>query len=87
MKLGRSNVDPPINQITTEENTMKSLKYLLAVGIVLIATSPLCLHAQTGCDDSPENPTAVLALLGSVAGFGTYARRRFLAGRVNRKEK
>ncbi len=65
---------------------MKSLKFLFTVGIVLIATSPLLLHAQTGCDDSPENPTAILALLGSVAAFGVYAKRRFLDGRANRKE-
>lgn len=64
---------------------MKSLKFLIAVGIVLIATS-FRLHAQTGCDDSPENPTAVLALLTSVAGLGVYAQRRFLSWRANRKE-
>jgi XrtJ-associated TM-motif-TM protein len=75
-----------MGQIATEENTMRSFKYLLAIGIVLIATSPLYLHAQTGCDDSPENPTAVLALLGSVAAFGMHARRRFLADRANRKK-
>jgi XrtJ-associated TM-motif-TM protein len=65
---------------------MKSLKFLFTVGIVLIAASPLLLHAQTGCEDSPENPTAVLALLGSVAAFGVYAKRRFLAGKANQKE-
>jgi len=59
---------------------MKRLKFLIAVGTVLVATS-LRLHAQTGCEDSPENPTAILALIGSVAALGDYARRRFLAGR------
>jgi XrtJ-associated TM-motif-TM protein len=63
---------------------MKSLKFILAVGTVLIASS-LRLHAQSGCEDSPENPTAVLALVGSLATFGAYARRRYLAGRSNRK--
>lgn len=66
---------------------MKSLKFILAVGIVLIATSPLRLHAQSGCEDSPENPTAVLALVGSLATFGAYARRRYLAGRSNNNDK
>ena len=66
---------------------MKRLNLFLAVGIVLIATSPLRLNAQTGCSDSPENPTAVLALVGSVAAFGDYARRRFLAGRANNNDK
>ena len=65
---------------------MKGLKLFLTVGIVLIATSALRLHAQTGCDDSPENPTAVLALLGSVGALCDYARRRFLAGRANNKD-
>ena len=64
---------------------MKKFKFLLAVGAVLVATS-LRLHAQDGCVDSPENPTAVLALLGSAAAFGGYLRRRFLAGRANRKD-
>ncbi len=63
---------------------MKRLFYLSAVGIVLIATSTLRLHAQTGCEDSPENPTAVLALIGSAVALGDYARRRFLAGRAKK---
>ncbi len=61
---------------------MKRLSLFLAVGILLVATSSLRLHAQTGCEDSPENPTAVLALLGSAAVFGKYAYGRFLAGRA-----
>ncbi len=65
---------------------MKSMKYLLAVGILLIAAAPLTLHAQSGCEDSPENPTAVLALLGSVAAFGMHLHRRISAGRATRKE-
>jgi XrtJ-associated TM-motif-TM protein len=69
-----------------EEIAMKRLKFFLAVGIALIATSPLLLHAQDGCVDSPENPTAVLALVGSVAALANYARRRFLAGRANKQD-
>jgi len=64
---------------------MNRLKFLIAFGIVLIATSAVRLHAQTGCEDSPENPTVVLALLGSVAAFGVHAQRRFSAWRANRK--
>jgi XrtJ-associated TM-motif-TM protein len=63
---------------------MKKMFFLFAVGAVLIATSTLRLHAQTGCEDSPENPTAVLALIGSAVAFGDYARRRFLAGRAKK---
>jgi XrtJ-associated TM-motif-TM protein len=29
----------------------------------------LPLRAQTGCDDSPEDPTVVLALVGSAGAF------------------
>ena len=65
---------------------MKSLKFILAVGIVLIATS-LRLHAQSGCEDSPENATAILGLVGSLATFCAYARRRYLAGRSNNNAK
>ena len=65
---------------------MKRFSFFLAVGIVLIATSPLRLHAQEGCVDSPENPTAVLALVGSVAALGAYARRRFWAGKANKED-
>jgi XrtJ-associated TM-motif-TM protein len=78
--------DPPMGQIAIEEKAMKRLKFLITFGIALIATSAVRLHAQSGCDDSPENPTAVLALLGSAAAFGVHAHRRFLAWRTNRKD-
>ena len=40
-------------------------------------------HAQggtvtSGCGSSPENPTAILALVGSAGGFLVAARNRFL---------
>jgi len=39
-------------------------------------------HAQggtvsSGCSSSPENPTAILALVGSAGGFLVAARNRF----------
>jgi len=34
------------------------------------------LHAQTGCVDSPENPTAVLALVGVAGAVVARIRRR-----------
>ncbi len=40
-----------------------------AVTLMLATTLPL-LRAQTGCDDSPEDPTIVLAL---VSGAGALA--------------
>jgi XrtJ-associated TM-motif-TM protein len=37
---------------------------LAAIAFLLLTASA---HAQTGCSNSPENPTAVLALVGSAA--------------------
>jgi XrtJ-associated TM-motif-TM protein len=45
-------------------------RILLTVGFMLIMAAVLPLRAQGGCDDSPENPTLVLALVG---GAGTLA--------------
>jgi XrtJ-associated TM-motif-TM protein len=42
--------------------------FWVLVALVLCVTAPVL--AQTGCVNSPENPTAILALVGS-AGGGT----------------
>jgi XrtJ-associated TM-motif-TM protein len=47
---------------------MKLRKTLFAVGFAALLTMALPLRAQTGCEDSPEDPSIVLALIGS-AGF------------------
>ncbi len=44
-------------------------RYVVLFAVVLLACT-FSLHAQTGCEDSPENPTIVLAL---VAGAGALA--------------
>jgi XrtJ-associated TM-motif-TM protein len=52
-------------------------KTLLAFTFALMLALPL--HAQTGCDDSPEDPTIVLALVGgagAIAASLMRARRR-----------
>jgi len=41
----------------------------------------LPLHAQTGCTDSPENPTVVLALVGSAGALFSTVRARIKASR------
>ena len=51
---------------------------LLAMAVLAV---PVMAHAQTGCTDSPENPTAVLAVVGSAGAFLAAARRRFKARR------
>ena len=53
--------------------------------VVLWSAAFLCialpLHAQTGCTDSPENPTAVLALVGSAGALFSTIRARIKASR------
>jgi XrtJ-associated TM-motif-TM protein len=51
---------------------------LLAIAVLAV---PTLAYAQTGCTDSPENPTAVLALVGSAGAFFASARRRLKARR------
>jgi len=54
-------------------------KSLLVVGTAFFFAVALPLHAQGGCDDSPEAPTAILALVGSAGAFLVAARARFNA--------
>lgn len=62
---------------------MKLRKILFAVGLATLIAMALPLRAQTGCEDSPEDPSIVLALIGS-AGFAgarlwrTRRRKRLL---------
>ena len=51
---------------------MNLKKMLLLFGLVLMLTVALPLCAQTGCTDSPEDPTLMLAL---VAGAGALAAK------------
>jgi XrtJ-associated TM-motif-TM protein len=58
---------------------MKLKIAFLAVAFCALATVA---HAQggsvtSGCGSSPENPTAILALVGSAGGFVAAARSRF----------
>lgn len=46
-------------------------KILVAFGLALVITMALPLRAQTGCDDSPEAPTIVLALVGGTGAIAT----------------
>jgi XrtJ-associated TM-motif-TM protein len=57
----------------------KLIRMALLGMAVLSLAGPV--HAQTGCLDSPENPTAVLALMGAAGSavpwlFGSLAKRR-----------
>ena len=57
---------------------MKKVALLFAFSLFAVA---LPLHAQGGCVNSPENPTIVLALIGSAGAFAASARRRFKSNR------
>jgi XrtJ-associated TM-motif-TM protein len=50
------------------------LYVLCFVAIVLTIATPA--RAQNGCVNSPENPTAILALVGSAGGVLVAARNR-----------
>jgi XrtJ-associated TM-motif-TM protein len=69
---------------------MKKYSYAF-LGFALIFTT-LHLHAQgpspdiTGCVDSPENPTAVLAIVGSAGALLATARNRIRARRAARQK-
>ena len=59
---------------------------LLLIGSAVLLTATVSLHAQggvvtTGCGLSPENPTVVLALVGSAGAFLASARTRIRARR------
>ncbi len=55
-----------------------TIKFL---GFALLLCVALPLHAQTGCTNSPENPTAILAVIGSAGAFFASARMRIRARR------
>ncbi len=59
--------------------------YLLGAALLFSAALPL--HAQTidGCVNSPENPTALLAVVGSAGAFFVSARARIKARRNSSK--
>ncbi|MGD0471080.1 MAG: PExPT-CTERM protein [Terriglobales bacterium] len=50
---------------------MNPKKTLLAFSFFLMLAFALPLHAQTGCDDSPEDPTLVLVLVGGAGALAT----------------
>jgi XrtJ-associated TM-motif-TM protein len=54
---------------------MKKLQIFVAFVVVLTAAHPL--YAAGGCINSPENPTALLAIVGSAGAFVAAARSRF----------
>jgi hypothetical protein len=79
---------------------MKNFRYLIFGFSLLLVSAALPLHAQGGsvdaggdgdsasdsgdCDASPENPTAVLAVVGSAGAFVVSARARIKARHLSK---
>jgi XrtJ-associated TM-motif-TM protein len=61
----------------------KSTYVFLGLALLLLVVHPL--HAQNGCTDSPENPTAILAVVGGAGAFFASARARIKARRRSTK--
>jgi XrtJ-associated TM-motif-TM protein len=62
------------------KNKFRALMVLTAVMCI-----PALVRAQQGCDDSPEDPTLVLALVASAGALISTARARFKARRNSGK--
>ena len=62
---------------------MKKSSLVFTVAAMLVAVSASA-NAQGGCVNSPENPTVVLALVGSAGAFVASARARFKARRSSK---
>ena len=50
---------------------MNLRKTLFALSFAVMLAVSLPLRAQTGCEDSPEDPTIVLALIGGAGALST----------------
>jgi XrtJ-associated TM-motif-TM protein len=57
---------------------------VLGVAFMMLVAAPL--RAQTGCTDSPENPTVVLALVGGAGALFSAVRTRMRARRGRRSQ-
>lgn len=66
-------------------NTMAGISQNKIVRVAIIAIAilvvPTLAHAQSGCTDSPENPTALLAVVGCAGACFTSVRRHIKARR------
>jgi XrtJ-associated TM-motif-TM protein len=60
-------------------------KSLLLAALLFAVTVALPARAQTGCDDSPENPTLILAGLAGGAFAVSSLRTRFRARGASKK--
>lgn len=56
-------------------------KSLVLFGLVVLAVAVAPMYGQNGCVNSPENPTVVLALVGSAGAFTASVRARLRSRR------
>jgi len=56
-------------------------KFRALLVVIAVMCIPALVRAQIGCDDSPEDPTLVLALVASAGALISVARTRFRARR------
>lgn len=56
---------------------MKKLVYMLPVAMLILAATMPAMAQDGGCVNSPENPTAILALVGLAAAGINQLRIRF----------
>jgi XrtJ-associated TM-motif-TM protein len=61
----------------SREGTVKVKKIFATVPVaILFLTTAAFVHAQGGCVDSPENPTAVFGVIAAAASFGLMHFRK-----------
>ena len=63
---------------------MKKASLLLFALAFLSVAVPMHAQSPGGCVSSPENPTAVLAVVGSAGAFFASTRRRIKARRTSK---
>ena len=57
---------------------MKNVVRMAIVGMAMLAV-PMLVRASTGCEDSPEDPTLLLALVGCAGVLVSTVRARLRA--------
>jgi len=62
---------------------MKKLAYIVPLALFMLVATPHVFAQISGCEDSPENPTAVLGLIVGGIGIG-YTQFR---NRIGRRKK
>ena len=63
---------------------MRKSSLLFFACALLLMAAPL--HGQTGCTDSPENPTLVLALVGGAGALFSAVRTRVRSRRNSSRQ-